>query len=45
MENYPIIIDELSIPNSSVPKETIVGVRTPIENEVKGSHTPYLRVK
>ena len=35
MEGNPIIIGEFSIP-----ERIMVGVRTPIEREVKGNHTP-----
>lgn len=37
-EGNPIIIDEFSIP-----ARTMVGVRTPIEKEVKGNRTPLTR--
>lgn len=35
MKDFPIIVNELFVPDSYVPKETIVEVRTPVENEVR----------
>jgi hypothetical protein len=35
MKDFPIIVNKLSVPDSYVPKETIVEVRTPVENEVR----------
>jgi len=43
MEDYPIIVDELSIHEGSIHKETTLEVRSPVENEVEGSRTPLAR--
>jgi len=39
IENYPIIVNELSIPKGFVSKETMVEVRNVIEKKVRGNHT------
>jgi len=43
MEDYPIIVGELSIHEGSIHKEITLEVRSPVENEVEGSRTPPAR--
>lgn len=43
MQDYPIIVGELSIHGGSIHKETTLEVRSPVENEVEGSRTPPAR--
>jgi len=43
MEDYPIIVGELSIHEGSINKEITLEVRSPVENEVEGSRTPPAR--
>ena len=45
MKDYLIIVDELYVIEGFVPKETTVRVRTPTENESRGSCTPLIKVQ
>jgi hypothetical protein len=39
IEDYPIIVNELSIPKGFVSKETMVEVRNVTRKKVRGNHT------
>jgi hypothetical protein len=45
IKDYLIIVNELYVLKGFVPKETMVRVRTPAENEVRGSRTPLIEVQ